>query len=126
MRLIFSWPSQAFAIFASMYLSMQIPALLFLAGVAPLSLTLQFLNAPLLLYCILNFGIPMAVLLCAILSSETRNTRIVLAENGIAIRYLKNWKTQNLVLLLVYLVTFVILRIVADLNIAAFFEALES
>ena len=126
MRLIFSWPCQVLAILASMYFSMQIPTLLFFAGVAPLSLTLQLVYAPFLLYCVLNFGIPMAILLCAIIGSEKQNTRIVLAENGMAIRFFKNWRTQNLVLLFVYLITFIILRVVADLNIAALFEALES
>jgi hypothetical protein len=106
-----------------MYLSIQIATLLFFAGV-PFSLTTRLIYAPLGLYCILNFGVPVVILLSAIMGSETRNNRIVLAENGMAIRFLRGWKTQNIVLFLICLTTFVVLRVVAGFKIAALLRAL--
>jgi hypothetical protein len=123
MRLLLSWPYQVLAILASMYLNMQIAALLFFAGV-PFSLTTRFIYAPLGLYCVLNFGVPLVILLSAIMGSETRNNRLMLAENGMAIRLLRGWKTQNMVLFLTCLTTFVVLRVVADIRIAAIVRAL--
>jgi hypothetical protein len=124
MRLILSWPCQVLVILASIYLSLKIAALLFFTGI-PISLASRLNYAPFLLYCVLNFGIPMAILSGAILGSETRNSRIVLAENGMASRLFRNWKTQNLVFFLIYLATFVALRVMADFKIAALLQTLE-
>ncbi len=107
-----------------MYLSIEIAKYSFFAGV-PLSFVVPFVFAPLGVYCLLNFGVPIALLMGATMTSNAVHNRLMLAENGMAMRYLRNWRTQNFVLFLIIIVCFVILRTIAAVRTAALLQALE-